>query len=80
MLAIPHNVWYYILRTKQKGQARKEQDMVKTLKEYEKTKKNIERLEKELKKCKDAKRRTFIKVTINIESEQIGEKEPYPFL
>ncbi len=54
--------------------------MVKTLKEYEKTKKNIERLEKELKKCKDAKRRTFIKVTINIESEQIGEKEPYPFL
>ena len=54
--------------------------MVKTLKEYEKAKKNIERLEKELKKCKDAKHRTFLKATINIESESIGRKSPYPYL
>lgn len=45
----------------------------------QRTRKHIEKLEKELRACKDAKRRTFIKATINIESKQIGEKEPYPF-
>ena len=40
-------------------------------------KKSIKELEKELRKCEDSKRRTFLKATINLYSKKLGLEAPY---